>query len=462
MEKFDLIVIGFGKAGKTLAGAYANAGHKVAMVERSDQMYGGTCINIGCVPTKALVHRAETFAAASDNLSAEVDGAKQFAAATTFRGKLTDKMRAANLNMLESNPQVTVITGLAKFTGPKTVEVSAGNETLELSAENIVINTGAVSSLVPIPGLKEAKRVITSTEAQMLETRPAKLAVIGGGPIGAEFASLFATFGTEVLLLEAAPKLFGRSDDDVAEAAVEVLQSSGVKAFAGVKITEVTEDDDQITVHYENDGQAETFTADYVLAATGRRPAIDDLNLEAAGIETTERGAVKVDDHLRTNVDGVWAVGDVNGGPQFTYISLDDFRIVLDQLTGEGQRSTADRKAVPNTIYLSVPLASVGMTEKEAREAGKNIKVGTKPTAAVATMPWAKIVQQPVGLLKFVIDADSDQILGAQLLMPNSHEVINLVALAMRYEITATQLAAEIYTHPSATEGIAEVISAAK
>ena len=196
-----------------------------------------------------------------------------------------------------------------------------------------------------------------------------------------------------------------------------------------------------------------------MMVATGRKPATEGLGLENTSIETNDRGAIVVDEHLRSTVPNIFALGDVNGGPQFTYISMDDYRVVLSQLVGDGSRSTKDRKAVASTIYMNPPLSSVGLTEREAIEAGHKVKVASKPVAAVAAMPRAKTQENPRGIMKFVIDAQTDQILGAQLLVIESMEVINLVALAMRHGITASQLRDEIYTHPSITEGLNEVLA---
>jgi pyruvate/2-oxoglutarate dehydrogenase complex dihydrolipoamide dehydrogenase (E3) component len=213
-------------------------------------------------------------------------------------------------------------------------------------------------------------------------------------------------------------------------------------------------------VSYEKDGQVATVEADVILVALGRVPATRGLNLAAAGVRTSSRGAVEVDEHLRTSQRHIFAVGDVNGGPQFTYISLDDNRIVVDQLTGSGTRSTADRVAVPYTVFMTPPLARVGLTERQARDSGRTVKVASKPIAQIAAMPRARIVGNTRGLMKFVVDAESDEVLGAALLNVDSQEMINLVSLAMRHGMTATELRDGIYTHPSSTEGLNEVLSA--
>lgn len=454
---FDLVVIGFGKAGKTLAGAYAKAGKNVALIERSESMYGGTCINIGCVPTKALVQRAEQFVHCN---TGNADDA--YSSALEFRDKLTGAMRAKNREILESNPTVTLIDGHAHFVSNTQVEVTAGDDRMLVGADYFVVNTGAVSTVPPIPGARESARVGTSTELQQLSPRPQRLVIIGGGPIGVEFAGIFASYGTQVTILEGAPALFGRYDEDVAAVARDIIIDQGITVHAGVHVEGITDSDSAVTVNYRDaNGQATAVEADYVMVATGRKPATDGLGLENTEVEVNERAAIVVDEYLRTTVPTIFAVGDVNGGPQFTYISLDDYRVVASQLLGDGSRSTAQRQAVPTTIYMNPPLSSVGLTEQQAREAGHSIKVATKPVAQIAAMPRAKIMGNPNGIMKIVVDVNTDQILGAQLLVVESGEVINLIAQAMRFGVTASEVRDGIYTHPSITEGLNEVLGAA-
>ncbi|WSC42012.1 FAD-dependent oxidoreductase [Streptomyces sp. NBC_01763] len=213
------------------------------------------------------------------------------------------------------------------------------------------------------------------------------------------------------------------------------------------------------TVVYDKDGHEHSVAADAILAATGRAPATRDLALEAAGVRTTERGAVEVDGFLRTSQPHIYALGDVNGGPQFTYISLDDSRIVLDQLIGEGKRSTADRVAIPHTLFMTPPLATVGLTEKEARAAGHRVKIASQPVAEIIAMPRAYIVEDPRGVMKFVLDADTDDILGAALLSIDAQELINTVALAMRHGVKAAELRDAVYQHPTSTEAFNDVLA---
>jgi pyruvate/2-oxoglutarate dehydrogenase complex dihydrolipoamide dehydrogenase (E3) component len=449
---FDLLVIGFGKGGKTLAANMARRGDRVAMVEQSDQMYGGTCINIGCVPTKSLVHLAET----SDGQLSPDD---RYRDAITRTDQLTTALRGKNFEALNTVDGVTIITGRARFTGPKTVQVTAGTEEMTLSATTIVINTGAEPALSDIPGLRTSRFLHTSTTLLHLTERPRSMAILGGGSVGIEFASIYTQFGTAVTVLDHAERLLPREDADVAAAAVDILTDAGTTVVTGARVTAVTDDADHAVVHYDLGATSHTVHVDAVLAALGRTPATAGLGLDAAGVTTNGAGEIVVDQYLRTSQPHVFAVGDVNGGPQFTYISLDDHRIVLDQLTGTATRSTTDRVAVPYTVFTSPPLARTGMTEREALDAGRPVRIATKPIAAIAAMPRARIVNDTRGLMKFVIDRDTDEILGAALLCIDAQELINLVALAIRHKITATELRDTIYTHPSATEGFNEVLA---
>lgn len=449
----DLLVLGFGKGGKTLAAAMGRKGKRVVMVEQSDQMYGGTCINIGCVPTKALIHQAETRHAN--------DGADRwYRQAIGGTEDLTTFLRQKNFQMLDTIDTVTVVTGRATFTDPKSVEVTAGTERLTISADTIVVNTGAEPSVPDIPGLRTSKFTMTSTDMIRTADLPRRLAILGGGYVGIEFAGMYSQFGSQVTVLEASARIMPQEDDDIAEAASGILREQGVVLATGARVTAIRDGGDSAMVHYDQDGRAGTVEADAILVALGRVPATQGLNLEAAGVRTTDHGAVEVDEHLRTSQPHIFAVGDVNGGPQFTYISLDDYRIVLGQLAGSGDRSTADRAAVPYTVFMTPPLARVGLTERQARASGRLIKVASKPVAQIAAMPRARIVGNPRGLIKFVVDADTDRLLGAALLSVDSHEVINLISLAMRHGVTATELRDGIYTHPSMTEGLNEVLTA--
>lgn len=457
----DIAVIGWGKGGKTLAATLGGQGKNIAMIEKFESMHGGTCINIGCVPTKTLIHDSEMARETGADETSET-AQQAWSAAVDRRDELIGKLRDVNHHMLADIPSVTLVSGRGRFVEPKVIEVTHEGNTLRVQAETIIINTGAVPVMPPIPGI-DSPRVHNSTTIQHVSPRPESLLVVGAGPIGLEFASMFAGFGTKVTVANRGERILPREDADVAEAAHKVLEDSGLRILQNTEVTGIV---DESTAQLKVDGKEEQQTFDAILFATGRKPATEDLGLDAAGIEVGKRGEIKVDEFLRTNVDGIYAIGDVTGGQQQTYLSLDDFRIVLGQLTGAGQgkdaRRTTDRVGVPATIFLTPPLSTVGITETEARDAGKEIKVAVQEVAKVKAMPRPKAVNDPRGLLKFVVDANTGEILGARLFHVDSQEVINLIALAMRAGITATQIKDGIWTHPSSTEALNETLGLLK
>ena len=448
----DLLVIGFGKAGKTLAAALGRQGRRVALVEGSASMYGGTCLNIACVPTKALIHDAGT-RRSDDDLAAS------YTRAVERKDRLTERMRGRNFDMLDRLDAVAVITGRAEFVGPREVRVVAGSDELRIGAEAIVINTGSLPVIPPIPGAVVGGNVHTSTTLLAERSLPSRLAIIGGGHIGLEFAAMHSAFGATVTVLESGRAILEREDEDVAAAVRATLDEEGITIITGVRAREIVPGA-PLAVRYDGDGGTGQVDADAVLLAVGRRPYTDGLNLEAAGVRVGERGAVVVDEFLRTTAPDVYAVGDVNGGPQFTYISLDDYRVVLDQIDGPGRRSTRDRVAVPHTIFVTPPLATVGMTERDAAAAGLNIRVARQQVSDLATVPRPRIVGETRGMIRFVIDAESDLVLGASLFCIDAQELVNLVALAIRQGVTASELRDGIWTHPSTSEVLNEVLGA--
>ncbi|WP_206447993.1 dihydrolipoyl dehydrogenase family protein [Agrococcus sp. KRD186] len=442
----DLLVVGWGKGGKTLARALGSAGRRVVLVERDDAMVGGTCINIACVPTKALVHQAE-------QRRPEDDPETYLAQAIAVRDGVVGRLREANRQLLATVDAVTLVRGEAAFTGERTVRVTGGDEELEIVAEHVVINTGTEPRLPGIPG-EDGPRVHDSTSIQHLGSVPERLAIVGAGTIALEFASMFARFGSAVTIIARGAGILPEEDDDVRGSMEEALTDAGVTVMTDAETRRI-DDDGSVATVVTSAGEVQ---AEAVLLATGRTPATTELDLTAGGIETDERGFVTVDDRLRTSADRVWAVGDVNGGQQLTPISLDDFRIVKSQLTGDAGRSRADRVAVPTTIFTTPPLGRVGLTEREAREQGRSVLVGAKPVVKIAAMPRPKAVQETHGIIKLVVDADSDLVLGAALHTVDAQEVINLVALAMRAGVTAAELRDGIWTHPSSTEALNEVL----
>ncbi|MBO2012112.1 FAD-dependent oxidoreductase [Hymenobacter negativus] len=435
---YQALIIGFGKAGKNLAAYLATQGWRVALAEQSAEMYGGTCINIACIPTKSLVHSSEI--------------GVPYPEAIAEKNRLTGFLRQRNLVALTASPQVTLYNGRASFVSPKQVQIhlSATGGTVRVEAERIFINTGAQPRLPALPGLRGNPRVFTSTTLMEQTTLPERLVILGGGFIGLEFASIYARFGAAVTVLETGPTFLPREDEDFAGAVRTVLDRKGIRIETRVQLLRVESSATADEVVYEDEhGQTQRVAASAILVATGREPVTAGLNLPAAGVVQDERGFISVNERLQTNVPHIWALGDVNGGPQFTYISLDDFRIVRDQLFGAGTRSTADRRFVASTVFITPPLAHVGLREKEARALGHDVKVATLPAAASVR---AQILRQTEGLLKAVVEVGTDRILGCTLLCAEAGEIINVVQLAMQAGLPYTALRDHIYTHPSMAE----------
>ena len=437
-QQFDALIIGFGKAGKTLAVALANAEKKVALVERSPKMYGGTCINIACIPTKVLVNAAEHHQSFDEAMAHK----------TTVVARLNEK----NYHMLADRETVSVIEGEASFVDDRTVKVVAGSDELVVSAPQIFINTGAESIIPDIPGV-DKPFVYTSTELLDRMTQPKQLAIIGGGYIGLEFASTYAKLGTKVTVFERGDTLLVREDPAISRAATEALQAQGIEIVFSVDVTAI-EGESTATIRTVNHDDYAGYDA--VLMATGRRPATMSLNLPAAGVATDERGAIVVDETLRTSRSHIWAMGDVTGGPQFTYASLDDFRIVRSQLLGDGLYTRAKQKTLPYAVFMQTPLGRVGMTEAEARATGCEIIVKELPAMAI---PRLHVDNATTGLLRAVIDANTEQILGASLLCRNSPEVINIIKTVMDNGLPYTVLRDQIFTHPTVSEALNDLFA---
>ena len=452
MKKYDALIIGFGKGGKTLATAMGKKGLKVALIEKSPLMYGGTCINIGCIPTKKLIHTA---ADAKKNPQADYAEKNSFySAAIHEKNALTALLRQKNYDNVAA--AADIYTGPARFLSDHTIEVQLPEETVSLYGEKIFINTGSETIIPPITGLQASSRVYTSTTLMELDSLPQRLIIVGGGYIGLEFASMFANFGSQVTLLQPGERFLPREDAEIAAAVEASLNRRGVRLMRNTALTEVRDEAEETVLHLMEKETASELRCDALLVATGRRPQLDALHPEAAGIALTARGAIAVDEHLKTSVDHIWAMGDVTGGLQFTYISLDDSRIVHDALSG-GSRTTANRGAVPYSVFMDPPFSRVGMSEEEARKAGYEIKIAKIPAAAI---PKAQVLRKTEGLLKAIIDAKTDQILGAHLFCEESHEMINLVKLVMDAQLPYTVLRDGIYTHPTMSESFNDLFAA--
>lgn len=445
---YDAVIIGFGKGGKTLAGKLATAGKRVALIEADSKMYGGTCINVGCIPSKSLVVSA---AHAPDGWDEQC---AYYRRAIEEKRRLTAMLRQKNFDKLNQNPNVTIYNGTARFAAQMEVEVSCRDETLLLTAGQIFINTGAIPRIPPIPGLETTAGVYTSAGLMDLETLPKHLMILGGGYIGLEFASMFAAFGSRVTVVQDSAAFLPKEDEDIAAEIRSLLEAQGVTFCLGETPEQVV---DGPTVVLRKGETTRRLSGDAVLIATGRIPNTAALNCEAAGVTLTARGAVQVDELLRTTTPNIWAMGDVAGGLQHTYVSLDDSRIVWGQLFGAGAYTAAKRKNVPYSVFLATPYSRVGLNEREARAAGYRVKIAKLPAAAI---PKAQVLKAPHGLLKAVIDEESGKILGAMLLCEASHEMVNVLKLAIDFGADYTVLRDQIFTHPTMTESLNDLFSA--
>lgn len=456
MNAFDVIIIGFGKGGKTLAAEFAKRGQKVAIIERSDKMYGGTCINIGCIPTKTLVHQAKMASALKDATFEE--RSEFYRNAVSVKESVTSALRNKNYHNLADNPNVTVYTGIGSFVSADVVAVRTATEEIRLTSKQIIIDTGAETVIPPIEGVAGNPFVYTSTSIMELADLPRRLVIIGGGYIGLEFASMYASFGSQVTVLESYPELIAREDRDIAASVKETLEKKGIVFRMNAKVQSVNRVEDKAIVTFADSQTDEVFVleADAVLLATGRRSNTKDLNLEVAGVEVDVRGAIIVDEYLKTTNPNIRAVGDVKGGLQFTYISLDDYRIVREDLFGDKERRTGDRNPVSYSVFIDPPLSRVGLNEEEARRQNRDIIVKKLPVMAI---PRAKTLGETDGLLKAIIDKNTGKILGCVLFAPDSGEVINTVAVAMKTGQDYTFLRDFIFTHPSMSEALNDLFS---
>lgn len=442
MQEFKNIVIGFGKGGKTLAKNLAAKGESVLVVEKSKKMYGGTCINIACLPSKKMIINAQR--------------GINFEDAVKEKDEMTTVLRNKNYHMVADEETATVLDGTAKFIDNHTIEIVLDSgERTEVKGERIFINTGATPIIPQVKGLKESKYILDSTAAMDQNSLPNELVILGAGYIGMEFASMFARYGAKVTVLDTNEKFLKREDDDISEMLFNNLSQDGIEFNLGAKVVEVKDLSDKVEIIYEINGKKQTVKADKLLVATGRKPVTEGLGLENTDIKLDERGAIKVDDYLRTTAENVWAIGDVKGGPQFTYISLDDFRIIFDQLYGKGERKVSDRKLVPYSVFTTPALSRVGLNEVEAKNKGIEYKLFK---LAATSIPKAKVIGNIRGMYKILVNPDTEEILGATIYGEESYEVINLIALAMKAKLPYTMLRDQIYTHPTMSEALNDVL----
>lgn len=446
IENYDILVFGGGKAGKTLAMDQAKAGKKVAVVEAG--MIGGSCINVACIPSKTLIRSAEIthlarqmseFGVIADNVRSSLEHARDRTA------RVVAEMVATNQSGFDASG-FSLILGRGRFIGPKSIEVQTESGPRTVTGDQVFINLGTSADVPNIPGLAAANP-ITHVEALQLGNLPARLVVIGGGYIGMELGQAFRRLGAEVVIVERAARLAPREDPDVGEAILKILSEEGVEVALGAFDLQVSgRSGDGVTVR-SADGRS--FEGSHILVASGRKPNTFGIGLDLAGVETDERGFIKVDGQLRTSALGVWAMGEVAGTPMFTHASLDDYRIVKSAMTG-GTRDTSDR-IIPYCVFIDPEFARIGSNESDLNKEGTPYRVAKLPMDVI---PRARTLSHRKGFMKAIIAADSDKILGFSMLGTSAGEVMSVVQMAMLGGLSFTALRDGIFAHPTITEGL--------
>lgn len=456
-QAYDAIVIGAGQAGVPLSTSLANAGWKTALVER--QHVGGTCINEGCTPTKTmvasarvahLVQRAADYGVQTGAVSVDLSRVRQ------RKRDIVDSFRSGSQRRLENTDGLDLIMGQGRFTGPNTIEVTLNDGGIRhLTADKIFVNTGARPRTPDLPGL-ESVSYLDSKSIMELAKVPEHLLIIGGGYIGLEFGQMFRRFGSQVTIVQRRDQLLTREDRDVAGEIAEILHQEDIHILLETEPLRVDPGDNgtlELTV-YTAAGER-VLSGSHLLVAAGRVPNTGQLDLAAAGIETDQRGFIRANECLETNVPGVYALGDVKGGPAFTHISYDDFRIIRTNLLEGGQATTQDRP-LPYVVFIDPQLGRIGLTEQQAREQGYNLRVAKMPMSWVAR---ALETDETRGLMKAIIDADSDQILGAAILGVEGGEVMSVLQVAMMGGVPYTVIRDGVFAHPTFSESLNNLFS---
>ena len=454
-SKYDAIIIGTGQAGPSLAARLAKAGMRVAIIER--KLFGGTCVNTGCVPTKTLV--ASAYAASLARRAAEygvlIPGpiAVDMKQVKARKDAIVRRSNEGVESWLKKTPNCTVYEGHARLESPRIVRVNG--ELLE--AERIFINVGGRAFIPPLPGLSEVS-YLTNSSMMELDFLPEHLIIIGGGYVGLEFAQMYRRFGSQVTLVERDPRLIVREDEDVSETVQQILEKDGVETRLQAECMAVEKRGERVAVRLDCAEGDREVVGTHLLVAVGRRPNTDDLGLEAAGVAVDSRGFIQVDDQLRTNVPGVWALGDCNGRGAFTHTAYNDYEIVAANLLDNDPRRVSDR--IPAyALYIDPPLGRAGMTEAEARRSGRKALIGKRPMTRVSRAIEKGETQ---GFMKVLVDAETRRILGAAILGIGGDEVIHSILDVMYAGAPCTVIQRAVHIHPTVSELIPTMLGEMK
>jgi pyruvate/2-oxoglutarate dehydrogenase complex dihydrolipoamide dehydrogenase (E3) component len=475
-KEYDAILIGAGQANNPLSTTLAQAGWMVALVEQKH--VGGTCINEGCTPTKTMVasaraaylaRRSSDYGVQTGPVAVDMEKVRQ------RKRDIVTSFRGGNRRRLEDAVGVDLLMGRAQFTGPRSVIVDMNEGgTRHLTADYVFINVGQRPRTPDLPGLTDVA-YLDSTSIMELDDVPEHLIVVGGGYVGVEFGQMFRRFGAEVTIVQRGGQVLTHEDADIAQEVVSILREDGIEVMLDTDAERVEQDDGpggdgEIRLHVSTPEGEDVLAGSHLLVSVGRVPNTDKLNLEAAGVETTRRGYIKVNERLETNVPGIYALGDAKGGPAFTHIAYDDFRIVRANLLEGGEGAAAQRdsaraqssgrrhrlattrdRLIPYTVFIDPQLGGVGLTERQARQQGRRIKVAKMPMSHVAR---ALETDETRGLMKAIVDADTDQILGAAILGIEGGEIMSVLQVAMMADLPYTVLRDAAFAHPTLAESL--------
>jgi len=449
-EHYDAIIIGAGQSGGPLSTALARAGIKTALIEK--EHVGGTCINEGCTPTKTMVasariaylsKRAVDYGVNTGNVTVDFKKVRQ------RKRDIVNSFRNSGQKRIEDTDGVDLIFGEAQFTDVKTLSIKLnGGGGKELTADKIFINTGTRTVIPPLPGL-ESVPYLNSTSIMELDEVPEHLLVLGGGYIGLEFGQMFRRFGSEVTIIQRGNQLLAREDEDITTEVLKILEGDGINVLLNSEAVSV-ENKNGVSLKSKTQNGEKEIHGSHILVAVGRRPNTDQLNLGATGIKTDERGFVKVNHKLETSVSGIYAMGDVKGGPAFTHISYDDYRIIKSNMLENGNMTTDDR-LIPYTVFIDPQLGRVGLSEAEARKKGYKIKIAKMPMSYIAR---AIEMEETRGIMKVIVDSDTAQILGCAILGIEGGELMAILQMAMMGQIPFTIIRDGIFAHPTLAESL--------
>ena len=457
--KYDAIVIGSGQAGNPLSFRLADLGWQVALIEKGN--LGGTCINTGCTPTKTMVHRAQVAYYARNAARWGVNAQNVSVDLPTIvaqKDKVVQTFRGGTQKSVEKRENLHLCRGHARFVDAQQIRVSmTGMDDMLLESEKIFIDTGGRPRIPRIPGLEKIN-FLTNENIMDLTVLPEHLIVLGGGYIGLEFGQMFRRFGSRVTVIHNSNHIVPREDPEVSAELQRILEGEGIKFCLNITAARAEQKGNSVAISIDDPKGQAPISGSHLLVAIGRQPNTEDLGLENAGVESDKLGFIKVNHRLETNVPGIWALGDVNGGPAFTHISYNDFQIVDANLT-QGKNLSTENRIVPYCVFTDPQLAGVGLTEKEARAKGYKLKIGQIPMSHVAR---AIERDETAGLMKIIIDASNDRILGATILAVEGGELIHVLYTLMLGNLPYTLLKGAVYIHPTLAEGFFALMDSVK